>query len=129
MLYIRRTGSGAGDQFVDFAWNRLSSEGACALSDAQFVVARAHARSTREHRATLLHDVAANGAENYRQKTPANIVPIAETILKAGAEADAVADMYCGGATTLGLAATSIHPLKAGVQTALKRHLVAEDHD
>ena len=78
-----------------------------------------HARSTREHRSTLLHYVAANGVENYRQKTPANIVQIAEAILKAGAEVDAVADMYGGNATTLGLAATSINPLKAGVQNAL----------
>ena len=77
------------------------------------------ARSTREHRSTLLHYVAANGVENYRQKTPPNIVQIAETLLNAGAEVDAVADMYGGNATTLGLAATSIHPLKAGVQNAL----------
>jgi ankyrin repeat protein len=77
------------------------------------------ARSTREHRATLLHYTAANGVENYRQKTPPNIVQIAEVLLAAGAEVDAVADMYGGDATTLGLAATSIHPLKAGVQQAL----------
>jgi hypothetical protein len=161
----------AGDQFVEFAWDTLSSSGKCALSDSQFVIARAygflswpkfarhiddlqsknvtigafeaaadaivtgdlttlkqllradpslvHARSTREHRSTLLHYVAANGVENYRQKTPPNIVQIAETLLDAGAEVDAVADMYGGNATTLGLAATSIHPLRAGVQNAL----------
>ena len=161
----------AGDRFVEFAWDRLSSSGKCALSDAQFVIARAygflswpkfarhiddleranvtvgafeaaadaivagdlatlkellrddpslvHARSTREHRSTLLHYVAANGVENYRQKTPPNAVQIAETLLNAGAGVDAVADMYGGNATTLGLAATSIHPLRAGVQNAL----------
>ncbi len=161
----------AGDRFVEFAWNTLSSPGKCALSDAQFVIARAygflswpkfarhiddleranvtvgafeaaadaivagdlatlkellrddpslvHARSTREHRSTLLHYVAANGVENYRQKTPPNAVQIAETLLNAGADVDAVADMYGGNATTLGLAATSIHPLRAGVQNAL----------
>src|SRR5262249_23687359 len=32
------------------------------------------ARSTRRHRATLLHYVAANGVENSRQKTPKNAV-------------------------------------------------------
>src|SRR5271170_7975174 len=32
------------------------------------------ARSTREHRAALLHYVAANGVEGYRQKTPKNVV-------------------------------------------------------
>ena len=39
------------------------------------------ARSTREHGATLLHYVSANGVEGYRQKTPANIVEIAELLL------------------------------------------------
>jgi len=77
------------------------------------------ARSTREHRSTLLHYVAANGVENYRQKTPKNAVQIAGMLLDAGAEVDAVADMYGGNATTLGLAATSIYPLRAGVQNAL----------
>ena len=55
-----------------------------------------HARSTREHRATLLHYVAANGVENYRQKTPKNIVAIARMLLEAGAEVDAEADVYGG---------------------------------
>jgi Ankyrin repeats (many copies) len=77
------------------------------------------ARSTREHRATLLHYVAANGVEGYRQKTPKNIVKIAEILLRAGAEVDAEANVYGGGATTLGLAATSVHPERAGVQIAL----------
>src|SRR5215471_6910026 len=44
------------------------------------------ARSTREHRATLLHYVSANGVEHYRQVTPKNIVEIAEALLAAGAE-------------------------------------------
>ena len=159
------------DAFAEFAWNRLATGGKCAVSDAQFAMARAYgflswpkfarhiealqhpntsisafetaadaivagdlatlqrllredpslirARSTREHRATLLHYIAANGVENYRQKTPKNAVQIAETLLDTGAEVDAIADMYGGNATTLGLAATSIYPLKAGVQNAL----------
>jgi ankyrin repeat protein len=78
-----------------------------------------HARSTREHRATLLHYVAANGVENYRQRTPKNAVKVAEILLEAGAEVDAEADVYGGGATTLGLVATSVHPFKAGVQNDL----------
>ena len=84
----------------------------------------ARARSTREHRATLLHYVAANGVENYRQRTPANAVQIAEILLDAGAEVDAEADMYDGGCTTLGLAATSIHPELAGVQNPLMQTLI-----
>lgn len=83
-----------------------------------------HARSTREHRSTLLHYSAANGVENYRQKTPANAVRIAEMLLDAGAEVDAEADMYGGRCTTLGLAATSVHPEVAGVQNALMQLLI-----
>src|SRR6266852_2446136 len=66
----------------------------------------ARARSTREHGATLLHYVSANGVEGYRQKTPPNIVELAELLLDAGAEVDATADVYGGGCTALGLTAT-----------------------
>jgi len=82
------------------------------------------ARSTREHRATLLHYVSANGVEGYRQKTPKNIVEITEVLLNAGADIDATADVYGGGCTTLGLTATSVHPERAGVQEALLRTLL-----
>jgi ankyrin repeat protein len=82
------------------------------------------ARSTREHGATLLHYVSANGVEGYRQKTPQNIVDITEILLKAGAEVDATADVYGGGFTALGLAATSVHPEAAGVQEALLEKLL-----
>ena len=168
--WAKRWMADAGDQFIEFAWTRLSS-GSCALSDAQFAIARAYGflswptfvhhvedlrladgqvsafeaaadaivagdrpmlerllagdpslirvRSTHEHRSTLLHYVAANGVENYRQKTPKNVVEIADVLLRAGSDVDAGADMYGGDATTLGLAATSIHPLRAGVQNAL----------
>ncbi|HEV8146043.1 MAG TPA: ankyrin repeat domain-containing protein [Bryobacteraceae bacterium] len=75
-------------------------------------------RSTRQHRATLLIYVGANGVEGYRQKTPKNAVKVAETLLDAGAEIDAVGKMYRG-TTTLGLVATSIHPYLAGVQDDL----------
>ena len=83
-----------------------------------------HTRSTREHRATLLHYVSANGVEGYRQTTPKNAVKIAEILLKAGAEIDATADVYGGGATTLGLVATSVHPERAGVQNELMQILL-----
>ena len=158
------------DEITEFAHAKLTRAG-CALSEAQFIIARGHgfeswprlmrhleqlpaaqsnvssfekavdaivrgdlavlqqlvraepgltkARSTREHHATLLHYVSANGVENYRQKTPANIVDIARLLLDAGAEVDAEADVYGGGATTLGLVITSAHPRIAGVQNAL----------
>lgn len=163
-------------QLTEFAHVRLTRAG-CALSEAQFIIARAHgflswpklmrhleelsarasgtaafeaaveaivagdiatlerllhadpklvqARSTREHRSTLLHFVAANGVENYRQKTPPNIVAIARLLLDAGAEVDAEADMYGGGATTLGLVVTSAHPRAMGVQNELADLLLA----
>jgi len=81
-------------------------------------------RSTRQHRATLLHYTSANGVEGYRQRTPKNIIEIAEVLLNAGAEVDAEADVYGGGATTLGLVGTSLHPYKAGVQNPLMKLLL-----
>ena len=75
-------------------------------------------RSERDHHATLLHYTAANGVEDYRQKTPSNIVEITRLLLDAGADVNAVGDMY-GGSSTVGLASTSIHPARAGVQEAM----------
>lgn len=76
-------------------------------------------RSAREHHANLLHYVSANGIEGYRQKTPKNIVLIAIMLIDAGADINATADVYGGGATTLMLTATSLHPEQAGVQEEL----------
>ncbi len=81
-------------------------------------------RSTREHRATLLHYTSANGVEGYRQKTPQNIVEIARFLLESGADVEAEAEVYGGGCTTLGLAATSGHPEVAGVQEPLLQLLL-----
>ena len=89
------------------------------------------ARSTRithfdppVHRATLLHYVGANGVEGYRQRTPANAVEIAKALLKAGAEVDALADMYGGHYATMSMLVSSCHPANAGVQAALVETLV-----
>jgi ankyrin repeat protein len=86
----------------------------------------ARARSTRDHRSTLLHYVSANGVEDFRQQTPPNIVAITSLLLAAGAEVDAASEAYGGGSTTLGLVATSVHPKEAGVQMALLELLL--DH-
>jgi len=83
------------------------------------------ARSARKHHSTLLHYVGANGVEGFRQRTPPTAVEIANTLLEAGAEVDAAADMYGGGQTTLGLVATSFHPRAAGLQNALIDILLA----
>jgi hypothetical protein len=76
----------------------------------------ARARSTREHGATLLHYVSANGVESYRQLSPRNSGEIAEMLIAAGADVDATADVYDGKCTALGLVATSSPPCAAGVQ-------------
>lgn len=80
-------------------------------------------RSPRKHHATLLHYAGSNGVEYFRQKCPKNIVAIVKIMLEAGAEVDALADAY-GKDTTLGLAATSIHPVIAGVQIPLLEALL-----
>jgi len=71
------------------------------------------------HRATLLHYVAANGVEAYRQKTAPNAVEIARTLLQAGAEPDALADMYGAECTTMSMLVSSSHPAEAGLQVPL----------
>jgi len=71
------------------------------------------------HRATLLHYVAANGVEAYRQKTPVNAVEIARALLEAGAEPDALADMYGADCTTMAMLVSSSHPADAGLQVPL----------
>jgi hypothetical protein len=76
----------------------------------------ARARSTREHGATLLHYVSANGVEGYRQLSPNNSGEIAEMLIATGADVDATTDVYDGKCTALGLVATSSPPFAAGVQ-------------
>jgi ankyrin repeat protein len=89
------------------------------------------ARSTRvthfdppAHRATLLHYIAANGVEGYRQKTPPNAVEVARMLLEAGSDADALADMYGGRHATLSMLVSSGHPARAGLQVALTETLL-----
>lgn len=153
------------DGLEDFARRTLAGDG-CALTRAQFVIARSHgfpswpkfirhleglaasafeqaadaivtgdaptlrrllgaeprlalARSDREHRATLLHYVSANGVEGYRQLSPPNAPEIARMLLDAGADIEATAAVYSGACTTLLLVATSTPPKNAGVQIPL----------
>ena len=83
-----------------------------------------HARSAREHGATLLHYTAANGHEGYRQKTPKNAVDVARLLLDSGAEADALAYMYGVDVTTMEMLVSSVHPANAGVHPALVDTLI-----
>lgn len=89
------------------------------------------ARSTRVtchdpqvHGATLLHYVAANGVEGYRQRTPPDAVAIARRLLEGGARPDALACMYGGECTTLSLLVSSSHPAEAGLQVPLTHVLI-----
>jgi hypothetical protein len=80
-----------------------------------------HEHSAREHHATLLHYVAANGVEDYRQRTPPNAVEIARFLLDSGAKADALADTYGRDhwQTTMNLLVSSAHPAGAGLMSPL----------
>ena len=80
------------------------------------------ARSKRRHHATLLHYIGANGVE--RQRTPQNAVEVAKILLDAGAEVDALADMYESKCTTMSLLVSSSHPHEAGLQIALAETLL-----
>ncbi len=84
------------------------------------------ARSTRVnhfdppvHRATLLHYLAANGVESYRQRSPGNAVEIATILLDAGADPNALQDSYGGQNTALSMLVSSSPPKDAGVQVPL----------
>ena len=84
-----------------------------------------YARSSRPHRATLLHYLGANGVEDERQVTPRNGPEMIRLLLDAGADPDATCFTYRGGPddTTLGLLTSSGHPLAAGVMLAMVRAL------
>ena len=84
------------------------------------------ARSARRHHATLLHYTAANGVEGERQKTPPNAVAVMTALLDAGAEVDALADMYDHKCTTMSMLVSSSPPHAAGLQGRLAEALL--DH-
>ena len=82
------------------------------------------ARSARRHHATLLHYVAANGVEGWRQRTPPNALEIARLLLDAGADPNALADMYDAPCTILSMLVSSSPPADAGLQRPLAELLV-----
>jgi ankyrin repeat protein len=89
------------------------------------------ARSTRVncfdppvHGATLLHYLAANGVETYRQRSPSNAVEIAKLLLEAGADPNALQDSYGGQNTTMAMLVSSAPPRIAGVQVPLVHTLI-----
>ena len=82
------------------------------------------ARSARVHHAMLIHYVGPNGIEYFRQITPSNAPDVARVLIAAGADVNAAANIYGGGSTVLGLAATSITPVVAGVVAPLLQALI-----
>src|SRR5439155_1189945 len=70
------------------------------------------------------HSLAANGVEDWRQRTPKNAVRLARQLLDAGADPDALAGMYGGQHATMSMLVSSSHPATAGVQVALVDTLV-----
>lgn len=69
--------------------------------------------------ATLVHYLAANGVEGYRQHSPKNAVAIARKLLDSGADPDALAWMYESMSTTISMLVSSTPPAEAGVQVPL----------
>jgi hypothetical protein len=84
----------------------------------------ARATSARIHRATLLHYVAANGVEDFRQRCPANATEVAGELIDAGADVNATANLYGRDSSVLDMLVSSAHPAAAGVQGALAELLL-----
>jgi ankyrin repeat protein len=91
------------------------------------------ARSTRvthfdppRHGAMLLHYVASNGVEGYRQRSPKNAAAVAKVLLDNGADPDATCQLYGGDCTTMALLVSSTPPARAGVQIPVLNVLI--DH-
>lgn len=78
-----------------------------------------HARSAYGHRATLLHYLAANGVETWRQVVPDNAADVVGLLIALGADVRATMPVYGGHHTTLELVRTSAHPAVAGVLSAM----------
>jgi hypothetical protein len=76
-------------------------------------------RSHYGHRATLLHYLAANGVETYRQRVPLGASELAALMIERGADPLATATMYGGGRTTRAMLISSSHPAQAGVTGAV----------
>jgi ankyrin repeat protein len=113
------------DAMFERAADAIASGDAAAL-DALFdeEPSLAQARSARPHRATLLHYCGANGVEEQRQTPAATDPELARLLLDRGADVNATCLLYGGGATALGLALSSIHPVRAGSRRRLAEVLL-----
>jgi len=67
------------------------------------------------HKATLLHYIASNGVELWRQQVPHNLAEISKLLVHFGADKEAKMNVYDGQFTTMELLTTSAHPFAAGM--------------
>jgi len=72
-------------------------------------------RSQYGHKASLLHYVASNGVEMWRQQVPTNLTEITSYLLESGFDKSALMNVYGSQYDTLTLLKTSAHPYLAGI--------------
>jgi len=108
----QRSGDALLERAVELLLRGDVSSLAAALASAPDITAR---RSHYGHGATLLHYLAANGVETYRQRVPRNAATLASLLLRGGANPLATAKMYGAEHTTRALLISSSHPADAGV--------------
>jgi hypothetical protein len=80
-------------------------------------------RSVFGHGATLLHYLATNGVETWRQVVPANAVAMAKLVRARGGDPRATMTCYGDRFTVVDLLETSAHPRSAGVYRELRAAL------
>lgn len=78
-----------------------------------------HQHSVYNHKAGLIHYIAANGVELWRQVVPANLPEITKMLLDKGADPQMKHHIYRGNGDLAGLIETSTHPREAGITTKL----------
>lgn len=78
------------------------------------------ARSVFGHGATLLHYLASNGVETWRQVVPANAPEMARLLVERGADPRATMRCYGDRFSVQDLLETSAHPRAAGVLAGLR---------
>ncbi|MFW6198343.1 MAG: hypothetical protein ACOC5E_00820 [Acidobacteriota bacterium] len=83
-------------------------------------------RSWWGHRATLLHYLAADGVEIYRQQMPANAARLARILMDAGGEPEAEARFYGERQSVKDMLGRSAHPEAAGIAKELRAALRGE---
>ena len=71
------------------------------------------------HQAGLIHYVASNGVEIWRQVVPSNLLEITQYLLEKGASINQSHNIYGGNCSLIDLIASSAHPKDAGLSESL----------